>query len=271
VKLTLDRKLYHAGDTARVLVELPNEKVHPLFTVEGQDLHEARVLKAGKRTQLLEVPVRAAYEPNVYVALAVADGKRFASYERTLNVSPEAHFLKLTVEPGQPRYLPGETATVKVTTRTFDDRPVPAEVSLGVVDEAIYAIAPDETSDLRATFWGPSWNRVATVYSFAEDYSGGPAKDAESRGCARTSRTLRPGSRWCAPARTAPPPSPSLARQPHELGGDGAGYTRHPGAARAKFVAAKDLWCAWPYPLPGAGDRVAIAALIHNPPTRTSR
>ena len=46
------------------------------------------------------------------------------------------------------------------------------EVSLGLVDEAIYSIKPDQSGDIRRAFYGRRYNRVQTQFSVSYSFSG---------------------------------------------------------------------------------------------------
>ena len=52
-------------------------------------------------------------------------------------------------------------------------KPVQAELSVGFVDEAIYAIKPETTMDIRRFFYGKKENYVITAYSIPEELSAG--------------------------------------------------------------------------------------------------
>src|SRR5262249_4973427 len=47
-----------------------------------------------------------------------------------------------------------------------------AGVSLGLVDEAIYSIKPDQSGDIRRSFYGRRYNRVLTQFSVSYSFSG---------------------------------------------------------------------------------------------------
>jgi uncharacterized protein YfaS (alpha-2-macroglobulin family) len=268
VQLTFDKKRYAPGDVAKVLVQLPNAEVSPLITIEGQRIYGAQVLGAGKRSRIVEIPVTKDYEPNVFVVASVVDGKSFHLAEKSLNVTPGDRFLDVRIVPGKERYLPGEEASLTVTTRNADGQPVSAEVSLGVVDEAIYALAPDETPDIRAVFHGPRWNRISTSYSFVEDYSGGPGKDTEEP---RVRKNFKDTAAWFPDVQTGPGGSATVNfTLPDNLTtwvvtARAVNAQTQVGAAREKFLATKDLLVRLAMPrFMVMGDKVAIATMVHN-------
>ncbi len=171
-----DRRIYRPGDTAKVLVRSPSRDAYVLVTVEGTRLHDARVSRLEGGGLVLDVPLDNAQRPGVTVScLYVRDGQ-MRSAEEDLAVSPEDSFLTVELSSSRDRYRPGDEA--EFTLRTLDSRGkgVRSEVSLGVVDEAIYALRADNTPDIRRHFWGPRYNRVTTSSSIEDYYWGGVDK-----------------------------------------------------------------------------------------------
>lgn len=268
VRLTFDKKYYRVGETAKVLLQVPDKDVAPLLTLEGQRLFEARVLAPGKTSHVVTLPVRREYRPNAFVVATVVDGKAFHYAERSLNLDPEEGFLDVRVTPGKARYLPGEQASLTVETRDLKGKPVSAEVALGVVDEAVYALSPDITPAIRQTFHGPRWNRVNTSHSFAEDYSGGPGKDTEEP---RIRKNFKDTAAWFPSVRTGPGGVAMVAFDlPDNLTTwivTARGHTADTkvGDVRTQFLATKDLLVRLAVPrFAVAGDRFALAAIVHN-------
>ncbi len=56
--------------------------------------------------------------------------------------------LDITVEPDQEAYVPREQVALKVTTRDASGAPVPADVSLAVVDDTVISFADDKTGHM---------------------------------------------------------------------------------------------------------------------------
>src|SRR5205807_5892064 len=72
----------------------------------------------------------------------------------------------------QTQFKPGEAAKYNITAKDAAGRPVAGEFSLGVVDEAIYAVEPDRMPDIHQFFYGQAGNRVATESSLSFYFTG---------------------------------------------------------------------------------------------------
>ncbi len=143
-----ERSIYEEGETAKLMVAVPEAPVHALLLVEGSTIHEARSVHLKSRCEILEVPIGEGYAPNVFVRLISFKKGRRRMRRLNLAVYPRRHFVDVEVSTDKQSYGAGEKA--RVTIRTVrNGRPVPAEVELGIVDEAVFRIKEDETPDIR--------------------------------------------------------------------------------------------------------------------------
>lgn len=173
IKLVPDKKSYRPGETAHVLALLPKEGANLLVTTELDNVMSARYQHVPGRTVVLDVPIQANYAPNVFLNVTfVQNGDMFTGDQR-LVVPARDKLLDLEIIPNKQEYKPRETASYTVLARDADGAPVrDAEVSLGVVDEAIYSVAPDYTGNIRQHFYGMRYNSVQTHLSVAYWFRG---------------------------------------------------------------------------------------------------
>jgi hypothetical protein len=93
--------------------------------------------------------------------------------DKSLSVPARDKFLKLEVIPDKKQYKPREAAAYTLIARNADGSVAPGvEVSLGVVDEAIYSVRPETAGDIRRAFYGRRYNRVGTSFSSAFTFTG---------------------------------------------------------------------------------------------------
>lgn len=180
LEIVRDKKIYQIGETARIMINTTAKDAYALFTIEGKELYQYRVIRLEKSSTLIEIPVLKEYVPNAFISVCFVEGKNYVYDEVPFNVSPEYKFLDVSVTSDKEVYRPGDTARYTIRTTDTKGKPVSAEVSLGVVDESLYAIMEDRTPDLRKHFYGPAGNEVVTSYSFPSYYMGGADKDGAS-------------------------------------------------------------------------------------------
>jgi uncharacterized protein YfaS (alpha-2-macroglobulin family) len=171
-----DKKKYEAGETAKILIVAPVKDLSVLIAIEGAKIHEYRVEKLEGFSKEIEVPLKKEWMPTAYVTVSGIGKKEYYEESAKIAISPKEHYLTVDIQPNAEKYHPADTATYKVITKDDTGKPVSAEVSLGVVDESLYALRKD-TTDIKDYFWGPRSNRVATNYSFSGYFSGGIGKE----------------------------------------------------------------------------------------------
>ncbi len=172
IQIFPDQKTYKPGDTAKLMITSAKKMDHVFLTVEGRNIDVPQVLHPGANSFTIDVPVKAEYQPNFYVsAAAFIDGEMHQG-SKSLSVPATDRQIHVEIQPAKDQYKPGESAQYNVTTKDVNGKPVAAELSLGVVDEAIYAIQPDQTPDMAGFFYGHLYNFVNTDTSLAYFFSG---------------------------------------------------------------------------------------------------
>ncbi|MEB3285328.1 MAG: MG2 domain-containing protein [Candidatus Sericytochromatia bacterium] len=268
LQILLDKSVYRPGERARAMLIAPEPNMTVLLTEEGQEISRPRVLRLSGTTAFFDVDVTRAHQPNAWLSATVVNGLEILTAERSLNVLPEDKFLQLEVVADVKQAEPGQTVTYTVKARDWKGRPVDADVSLGVVDEAIYALEPDRTPDIRSFFHGPRWNQVEMAYSFAEDYSGGLDKFAPDP---RVRAQFKDTAAWFPNLRTGTAGETSVTVVlPDNLTtwvatARAATLDTRVGAQSQRLLSTKNLLLRLEPPrFLVAGDEALIAAIVHN-------
>lgn len=173
VEIVPDKKTYRPGDIAHLLIATGQAGAALLVSVEGRDLRSYKLLRAGEAMAAFDLPVTERDEPGLYVTAQFMRGGTMYRSSKYIRVPADDHKLNVAVTTDKQQYRPGETATYDVRVTDNDGKPVPrAELSLGVVDEAIYAIRRDNAPDMMRQFFGRDYNRVSTEDSLSYYFSG---------------------------------------------------------------------------------------------------
>lgn len=175
LEVNLDKKRYDIGDTARIKIGTDKPGGTALVTVEADDLYIAQAVPLNDFLNDFTLPIEERFMPNVSVNVSYIKEKRFSSFTRPIKIGNEQRKLNITVKAGKESYQPGETVRYHITTKTASGATIPAEVSLGVVDESIYAIAQDNY-DISSELYPERYINVETQYSFADLYLDGGDK-----------------------------------------------------------------------------------------------
>ncbi|HEU0180485.1 MAG TPA: MG2 domain-containing protein [Blastocatellia bacterium] len=173
IKLIPDKKSYKPGETAHVLAMLPTDKAHLLVTTELSSVMSHRRVDAASKAVMIDMKIEDRFVPNFYIGVAyVKEGEMFES-SKNINVPARNKFLKIEIIPDKKEYRPRDPASYTIVARNADGTPAAGtELSLGVVDEAIYSVKPDTSGDIRRAFYGKRYNRVSTRFSTAYNFTG---------------------------------------------------------------------------------------------------
>ena len=190
VQIVPDKKSYQPGDTAHVLIVTGKDPASVLVTAEGNGLYSGQVIKSSGGSITVDVPVKPEYAPNFYVGAVFIRGNKLYQGSKSLTVPPTQHAMNVQLLPSKPQYQPGEAASYTIKATDSSGKPIAAEFSLGVVDEAIYAIKPDTTPNIMNAFYGRIYSKVSTDTSLTYYFSGQAGKRAIQLANARPSRGL---------------------------------------------------------------------------------
>ena len=173
IKLVPDKKSYRPGETAHVLAMLPDDQVHLLVTTELASVLTSRQLDATGRSLVIDVPIDKRYAPNVYLNVTYVKNDDMIAESQLLAVPARDRMLKLDVIPNKKEYKPRDVASYTVMARNADGSPAAgAEISLGIVDEAIYSIQPETATNIKREFYGKRYNEVQTHLAIHYTFTG---------------------------------------------------------------------------------------------------
>jgi uncharacterized protein YfaS (alpha-2-macroglobulin family) len=173
VQIIPDKESYKPGELCKAMVITTTPGANILITTQNDNILTYKTQKVEGTSAIIEIPVDANAAPNFYINVSYVNNGSFYNGTKSVMVIPETKFLSVLISTDKPTYKPKEDGTVQVKVVDNLGNPVSnAEVSLGIVDESVYAIAPDNTKDVRKFFYSPKVNTVYAHYSGANSFYG---------------------------------------------------------------------------------------------------
>jgi uncharacterized protein YfaS (alpha-2-macroglobulin family)/TolA-binding protein len=120
-----------------------------LLTFEGEEIIEHRVITLKKNFNDIALDVDHVHFPNFRACVNALDGRELRVAHKNFSVERQ---LNVTVKPKQETYDPAAEAEVEITVTDQLGKPVEGELSLALVDEALYALFGDATPPIRDFF-----------------------------------------------------------------------------------------------------------------------
>lgn len=181
LRISADKESYAPNETASLLVE-SDFSGPALVTLERGHVHREYVAQLTAPVTKLEVPIQASDAPNIFVSVSAWEPQdttltndtystkadsRLKSASVELKVPVTGKTLNVTITPDKSTYGPRDEATFTVRVTDQNGSPVQAQVSLGVVDEAIYALSPELSGPMFEAFYYQRDNIVRGYNSMA--------------------------------------------------------------------------------------------------------
>ena len=137
-----DQSTLQVGGKAEVRLHSRLAPALALLTYEGEEIISHQVSQVQKGYNKLAFDVGHEHFPNFRLAVSVMDQQELRTAAKEFKVERE---LKVTVKPLKDVLLPGEEGQVEISVTDQLGKPVRAELSLALVDEALFAVFPDNT------------------------------------------------------------------------------------------------------------------------------
>ncbi len=178
LSISADKDSYAPGEVAQLLIRSPVTGT-ALLSLERGRTRQQYPISLPDPVTLITLPIEADFGPNIFVTVNIfqpgwepEDGYGESTPEGLLLVASTElvvpatdKVLQVELLPDQTTYRPRETVTFTVQVQDQAGDPVAAEVSLALVDEAIYALSEDLSADIHETFYGRRGNTVASYDS----------------------------------------------------------------------------------------------------------
>jgi uncharacterized protein YfaS (alpha-2-macroglobulin family) len=152
-QIVADKKSYQVGDTAHLLLVTGLDESWAVVTTEGNAVQSQRVIHTTGTSAAFDVPITQLAQPNLVVTAILVHNDQLMTAQKSLKVPLVERTLTITATPQKTQYEPGDKASFDVKAVDSAGKPVEADLSFGVVDEALYSVRPDTTGDIVASFY----------------------------------------------------------------------------------------------------------------------
>ena len=185
LSISADKDSYKPYERARFAIE-STFSGPALLTFERGSVINTKMIELKAPLTIIETDIIPEHAPNVYVTVnawqaASADvhpGSYYSYYDTEadsylrvastqIKVDASVKALNISIQTDKQVYAPGEKVSAVIKVKDAAGNPALAELSLAVVDEAIFALAADPTMAIFDAFYGPRQHAVGTYDSMA--------------------------------------------------------------------------------------------------------
>ncbi len=176
LELLADKRNYQPGESATLIVRGETVIGPVLVSKEGQHVSWFRVLRP-TATDAIQVPIDDGDVGDVFVNIVYLREGRLYRAERRLGVAAASRTLNVSVTAEQAVSRPRQPGVFHVAVTDQAGQPVRAQVSLAVIDEAVYGVKADDTPDPIRFFYRREYSRVGTTFSSSYYFTGYSGRD----------------------------------------------------------------------------------------------
>ena len=160
LELTLDKKQYAPGETARILVNAnePGATVLLFLRGSGRVAEQLEILKIDGKSREYELLLEKRDMPNTFIeAVTIARG-RVVTEIREIVLPPEKRLLTVDVIPNKTKYKPREKGSVTIRLTDENGEPFVGTTAVTVYDKSLeYISGGSNVPEIKTFFW--NWKR----------------------------------------------------------------------------------------------------------------
>ena len=181
-QLVTDRSSYKTGDQADIMIASPFQgEAYALLTVERAKVRQQEVLHLTNNSTVYHLPITEDMGPAVYISVTVVKGidetnpnPAYRTGMTRIKVSTDRKVVQMKITPDRSTAGPGEKVVYNIQTLDADNKPVKAEVSLGLSDLASLSLADPNSAAIDQFFYGLRGLTIRTMLSYSasiEEYN----------------------------------------------------------------------------------------------------
>ncbi|MES0489325.1 MAG: MG2 domain-containing protein [Leptospirales bacterium] len=166
------KDIYSVGETAEILILSPVADGHLFITQEANKILKYETVELKGNVYKYKTKIHKSMTPNFTITVTQFAGNDVYKSEIKIVAPPQDKMVTVNLTHDKNEYRPGDTVTLNVSTENYKNKAVPAEVSISVVDDAIYQLQADKNPSLLTFFYHPRRNNVQTTLSSAYRFFG---------------------------------------------------------------------------------------------------
>ena len=152
LKISSNQNSFKVGDTVSLTIDSPGE-FDALVTLERGRIYDPKVIHLQKGTNTFSFKVDEQLSPSITVVFSFFIKGKYYTEGLSLNVPAMHKLLNIGLTLNKVSFSPSETAELLITTKNADGAPIATNMSVGVVDKAIYALRENATPPVHSSFY----------------------------------------------------------------------------------------------------------------------
>ena len=170
LEIIADKDSYEKGDTLIAYIFGPKEETDVLLTYETDIFLKYKKYHLGGNGIEIKEILTDKFSPSFNITVNYLNDGQFYSTNKLIGVLAKDKFLNISLTPDKKEYKPGENASYSILVKDYKGNLVPnTELSLGIIDESIYAIKDESVQDITNFFYSPNYSYIPTYNSLTQN------------------------------------------------------------------------------------------------------
>ncbi len=177
VRIVTDKDSYIKGDTLNAFIFLSQPHSQILVSYEAANFLGYKIYNvSGNSLQIKEI-LSADFAPSFNIAVTYIFNKQLYTNSKLVGVLDKDKILKITLQPSKKIFKPGDQASYKIFVKDQKGNPVKnADLSIGIIDESIYAVKKDNTLNIQDFFLAPKFSFIPAYTSLQNNSYNGASR-----------------------------------------------------------------------------------------------
>jgi len=175
ITLNTDKDIYTRNGVVNLNInsEIPN--IDTLITIFRDNVIRYEVVSLQGKSKTVPINLEKDDIPNVYVNALLLTEEGLKRPSKEIKINTDNKKLNILVSTDKEKYAPGENVTLNLDVKDLEGNPAQTEVTLWLVDKALYELADRGSTNIYNSFWYTR-NGNANFFSSVEsipEYGGG--------------------------------------------------------------------------------------------------
>lgn len=157
VDIAFDKDEYEPGETMKASITTGIDSGIALITFSKSDIFQSQVIPFNESVFDVSLPLTASSAPGLSVAVDILHKHNFLHSSKNIAVTPNNKKLDITVLPNLEKMSPGDISSWIILAKDQNGDPVQTELSLALVDKAIYQIRKHRLNEAYSNFYQPRY------------------------------------------------------------------------------------------------------------------
>jgi len=168
IEIVMDKDSYEKEDTLTAIISLPKNNIDVFVSFEKKSFLGFQKYSVAGNTLVIKQKLTEKFSPNFSLAILYVYERRLYSNSKMIVVLNKDNYLSLEIKPSKGIYKPGEKAAYRISVKNNNGKLMAnTELSLGLVDESIYAIQEEQTENIQNYFYKPEYAYIPTTSTLA--------------------------------------------------------------------------------------------------------